>query len=150
VLREARLEALDIANLNSPLQTVISGPVAELERSQAPIEAAGAMLWKRLPVSAAFHSRYMADAAREFEAVLREARFEAPRMTVLSNVTAAPHEHGRVAELLARQIAHSVRWTETVRWLLRLPEPRFSELGPGNVLTGLLKRVQQEDGGAAR
>jgi trans-AT polyketide synthase/acyltransferase/oxidoreductase domain-containing protein len=65
-------------------------------------------------------------------------------MPVLSNVTARPHEPGGFAELLARQIAEPVRWTDCVRWLLALPAPECSELGPGNVLTGLVRRVRQE------
>lgn len=148
-LRAAGLTGLDVANFNSPQQTVISGPLGEIEASQRVLEAAGAMLWKRLPVSAAFHSRYMADAEREFAAKLREVEFSAPRIPVLSNVTAAPHDPAAIKELLARQISHSVRWTEIVRWLLRQPAPQFFELGPGNVLTGLVKRVQMEDGRAA-
>lgn len=108
------------------------------------LTAAGATLWRRLPVSAAFHSRYMAEAARAFRSVLARATFAAPRLPVLSNVTARPHEPGGGAELLARQIVEPVRWTECVRWLLAQPEPEFSELGPGNVLTGLVRRVRQE------
>jgi len=150
VLRDAHLGALDIANLNSPQQTVISGPVSELEQSQKPLEVAGAMLWKRLPVSAAFHSRYMVDAERAFAALLRDVELAPPRIPVISNVTAAPHEPGAIKEKLAQQISHSVRWTETVRWLTRQPEPVYSELGPGNVLTGLVRRVQMEDGKSGR
>ena len=143
-LRAAGLEGLDLANLNSPLQTVIAGPGAELARSEAVLTAAGATLWRRLPVSAAFHSRYMAEAARAFRAVLARSTFAVPRLPVLSNVTARPHEPGGFAELLARQIAEPVRWTDCVRWLLALPDPECSELGPGNVLTGLVRRVRQE------
>ena len=145
-LSTAWLDGIDIANLNSPLQTVISGPVTELEQSQKAIEGAGAMMWKRLPVSAAFHSRYMVDAERAFASILRDAEFAPPRMPVLANVTAAPHEPAAIKEMLAKQISHSVRWTDTMRWLLRQPEPKFTEVGPGNVLTGLVRRVQMEDG----
>lgn len=148
-LRAAGLAGIDMANFNTAQQTVISGPVAELEASRAPLEAAGAMLWKRLPVSAAFHSRYMAEAERAFAATLRDVEFAAPRLPVLSNVTALPHEPGAIKDLLARQISHPVRWTESVRWLLRQPAPQFTEVGPGNVLTGLVRRIQTEEGKAA-
>lgn len=148
-LQSAGLGALDVANFNTSLQTVISGPVPELERSQQALEAAGATLWKRLPVSAAFHSRYMVEAERAFAAVLREVPLAAPRIPVLSNVTAALHEPASIKDLLAKQISHSVRWTETVRWLARQPGVQFSELGPGNVLTGLVRRIQTEDGRAS-
>lgn len=145
-LRSAGLDALDVANFNTPLQTVISGPVPELEQSQRVLEGAGASLWKRLPVSAAFHSRYMVEAERAFATVLRDAPLAAPRIPVLSNVTAALHELASIKELLAKQISHSVRWTESIRWLARQPGVQFTELGPGNVLTGLVRRIQTEDG----
>lgn len=147
-LQAAGLGALDIANFNTSLQTVISGPVPELEQSQKELEAAGASLWKRLPVSAAFHSRYMVEAERAFAAVLRDVPLASPRIPVLSNVTAAPHDPATIKELLAKQISHSVRWTETIRWLARQPGAQFTELGPGNVLAGLVRRIQAEEGRA--
>lgn len=147
-LQSAGLGALDVANFNTSQQTVISGPVRELEQSQNALEAAGATLWKRLPVSAAFHSRYMVEAERAFAKVLYEVPLAAPRIPVLSNVTAALHEAASIKEMLAKQISHSVRWTETVRWLARQPGVQFTELGPGNVLTGLVRRIQTEDGRA--
>ena len=69
-LTAAGLHSMDIANLNSRSQTVISGPERDLAMSQTVLEQAGAQLCKRLPVSAAFHSRYMAEAERDFEAFL--------------------------------------------------------------------------------
>jgi trans-AT polyketide synthase, acyltransferase and oxidoreductase domains len=142
-LKVSGLGSLDIANLNSPSQSVISGPEKDLEVSRAILEQAGAQLWKRLPVSAAFHSRYMIEAEREFEVFLESLTFAEDHLPVLSNVTARLHDQS-IKKMLARQITQPVRWTECVQWLLGKPEPDFLELGPGNVLTGLLRRIKME------
>jgi polyketide biosynthesis malonyl-CoA-[acyl-carrier-protein] transacylase len=143
-LTAADLNAIDIANLNSRNQTVISGPEIDLERSQLILEKAGTQLFKRLPVSAAFHSRYMAEAELEFGAFLESFVFADPRIPVVSNVTARLHESAGIKSMLARQITQPVRWTETVQWLLQQPEAEFLELGPGTVLTGLVRRIKME------
>jgi trans-AT polyketide synthase/acyltransferase/oxidoreductase domain-containing protein len=144
VLGASKLDTLEIANLNSPLQSVISGPEIDLMQSQSILEQAGAQLWKRLAVSAAFHSRYMKEVEQEFEAFLRPFEFANPRIPVLSNVTAQLHVHSNLKKTLARQITEPVRWTETIQWLLGQSEPDFLELGPGTVLTGLLRRIKME------
>jgi malonyl CoA-acyl carrier protein transacylase len=143
-LATAGLQSMDIANLNSGSQTVISGPERDLAMSQTVLERAGAQLCKRLPVSAAFHSRYMGEAERGFEAFLKAFVFAEPRMPVLSNVTARPHDLAKIKQLLAKQITHPVRWTESVQWLLQQPRAEFLELGPGNVLSGLIRRIKME------
>ena len=144
VLSSPGLEGVDIANLNSPLQTVISGPESAIDRARPLFEAAGARMFHKLAVSAAFHSRYMRAAAEEFRGVLRTCDFAPPRIPVLSNVTARPHEAGSIADRLADQIDHPVRWVETLGWISRMPEARFEEIGPGNVLAGLVRRFQSE------
>jgi malonyl CoA-acyl carrier protein transacylase len=148
----AGLNSIDIANLNSRSQTVISGPERDLEASQMILEQAGAQLFKRLPVSAAFHSRYMAEAEHHFGAFLESFVFAEPRILVVSNVTARFHDSSKIKQMLARQITQPVRWTESMQWLLQQPEPEFLELGPGNVLTGLIRRIKMETQplGAAR
>jgi malonyl CoA-acyl carrier protein transacylase len=143
-LAAAGLSSIDIANLNSRSQTVISGPEGDLAASQIVLEQAGAQLWKRLPVSAAFHSRYMVEAEHEFGNFLEAFTFAEPRIPVLSNVTARLHDSSKIKQMLSRQITQPVRWTESMQWLLQQPEPEFLELGPGNVLTGLLRRIKME------
>jgi malonyl CoA-acyl carrier protein transacylase len=91
-LTAAGLNSIDLANLNSPSQTVISGPEKDLQSSQILLEKAGAQLFKRLPVSAAFHSRYMAEAEYHFGAFLQPFAFAEPRIPVVSNVTARLHD----------------------------------------------------------
>jgi trans-AT polyketide synthase, acyltransferase and oxidoreductase domains len=143
-LATAGLNSIDIANLNSPSQTVISGPENDLETSQTILERAGAQLCKRLAVSAAFHSRYMTEAEQNFGTFLESFGFAEPRIPVVSNVTARPHESSQIKQMLARQITRPVRWTESIQWLLQQPEAEFLELGPGNVLAGLIRRIKME------
>ena len=142
VLIDANLLGTDIGNLNSPAQTVISGPENEIVAAENWLEKAGAQLYRRLPVSAAFHSRYMVRAEQDFRTFLPSITFTEPRIPVLSNVSARPHVSAEVASNLAAQITHPVRWTESIEWLLQKPEPQFVEIGPGNVLSGLLKRIR--------
>ena len=144
VLTEADLSGIDIANLNSTNQTVISGPEQEVVASQNRLEKAGAQFFKRLPVSAAFHSRYMVRAQQEFATFFQQISLAEPRIPVVSNVTARPHILSELKGKLAFQITHSVRWTECVEWLLQQPGAEFVEIGPGNVLTGLVRRIQME------
>ena len=132
---------VDIANLNAPEQTVLSGPPAEVKAAAAALaEAATAVV--PLKVSGAFHSRRMAGAAQEFGAFLRGYRFAPLKLRVIANTTAQPHTDADLAAELERQLTAPVRWSETVRYLLRQPEPRILEVGPGQVLTGLVRRIQ--------
>ncbi|NGO72508.1 ACP S-malonyltransferase [Streptomyces boncukensis] len=143
VLDGARDAAVDVANLNAPDQTVVSGPADAIDAVRADFESAGARTL-RLPVSGPFHSRHMAPAAGPFAAVLRRHRFGRLRIPVVANVTARPYRDGEVAELLVRQLTEPVRWTETLSYLLGLPDPDLHEIGPGTVLSGLTARIRQE------
>ena len=147
-LSAAGLHSIDIANLNSPRQTVISGPENDLGACETALEKAGAQLVKRLPVSAAFHSRYMNEAEREFGMFLDSVVFAGPRIPVFSNVTARLHEPAKIKGMLAQQITQPVLWSETIQSLLRQPEPKFTEVGPGNVLIGLLRQFEMETSAA--
>jgi trans-AT polyketide synthase, acyltransferase and oxidoreductase domains len=144
VLTDASFLGIDIANLNSPGQIVISGPESEIIAAQSWLEKAGAQLYRRLSVSAAFHSRYMMLAEQEFRSFLQSVTFAEPKIPVLSNVTARPQVSSDIGSNLASQITHPVRWTESIEWLLQSPDPHFVEIGPGNVLTGLLRRIRME------
>ena len=99
-------------------------------------------LFVPLKVSAPFHSRYMRDAEREFGAVLETGTFEPPAVTVIANVTAAPYETDKLRETLASQIGHSVRWLDTMVYLMRQGVTTFEEVGPGNVLTKLAAQIK--------
>lgn len=134
---------IDVANFNSFEQTVVAGPKADLDAVTPAIEAAGARMVVPLNVSAPFHSRYMRDAQREFEAFLQGFTFAAPAIPVISNVRARPYEPDMVRATLAEQIGNSVRWLDSMLFLMEKPEPDFTEVGPGQVLTKLLKQIQK-------
>jgi malonyl CoA-acyl carrier protein transacylase len=143
------LARLDVANFNTPLQTVISGPVEDVNRAGPLFEKAGAQMYVPLPVSAAFHSRYMADAAAAFREFLAPLSFEAPRIPVVANATAQTYPTADASAaakaLLVDQNTHSVEWTKSMRLLMSLGVTQFTEIGPGNVLTRMLPQIQQEN-----
>jgi len=131
------------ANLNTPDQTVISGDPPAVERAGAGCKAAGAKRVLPLKVSGAFHSPLMAPAADGLRAMLAEANFAEPEFPVVCNAAAEPiHSAIEARRLLAEQLTAPVRWVECVQKLVALaPGARFFELGPGNVLGGLLRRI---------
>jgi malonyl CoA-acyl carrier protein transacylase len=135
---------LDVANFNSFDQTVIAGPREDLAAVRPDFEAAGVRGYIPLNVSAPFHSRYMRDAAAAFADVLARASLTLPAMPVIANVTAAPYDPGAMRETLARQIAHSVRWLDTVLYLLDQGVMTFEETGPGSVLTKLVAQIRKK------
>jgi len=133
-------DRIDVANLNAPDQTVISGPVDEVTALIEALERAD-LRALRLNVSGAFHSRYMAPAAERFGAFLERYRFAELKLPVISNVTARPYGRVELADLLRRQLTEPVRWVESIEHLMTLPDPVFQEVGPGHVLTGLVRRL---------
>ena len=150
VIADSGLNGIDVANFNSPAQTVVSGPVDEIQRAGPLFEAAGARMFMPLPVSAAFHSRYMADAAKAFADFLAPMTFSAPEVPVVANVTAQPYPTADAStstkSLLVDQITHSVQWTQSVRYLIANGVAQFSEMGPGNVLARLVQQIQKDAG----
>jgi [acyl-carrier-protein] S-malonyltransferase len=136
------------ANLNSPEQTVISGDPDAVRRAGEGCKARGAKRVVPLKVSGAFHSPLMAPAAEGLAAALAGARFEDPAFPVVANATAEPVRRAEDAtRLLIEQLTAPVRWTECMRAAAALaPGAVFVEVGPGNVLSGLLKRIVPEAG----
>ncbi len=137
---------IDVANFNSFDQTVVAGPKDDLQTVQPVLVDAGARACLPLNVSAPFHSRYMKDAEEEFAAFLAGFAFQAPAIPVLANATGAPHEPTFVRETLARQIGSSVRWLDSMIWLLDRGVTEFEEVGPGTVLTKLLAQIRKKRG----
>lgn len=148
VIQENGLSTIDVANFNSPSQTVISGPVDDIKRAGPFFEKGGAQMYMPLQVSAAFHSRYMTEAANAFADFLAPMSFTAPRIPVVANVTAQPYPADPTSSgaksLLVNQITHSVQWTRSIRFLSSRGVTQFSEMGPGNVLTRLVQQIQQQ------
>ncbi|MEZ5320029.1 MAG: ACP S-malonyltransferase [Vicinamibacterales bacterium] len=134
---------LDVANFNSLDQTVIAGPLEDLAAVKADLTAAGGRVIP-LKVSAPFHSRYMRDAQGAFAAALEGVTFRPPAIPVVANVTGRPYAADAVRETLARQIGHSVRWLDTMIFLLDQGVDTFEETGPGQVLTKLAAQIQKK------
>ncbi|HSJ13533.1 MAG TPA: ACP S-malonyltransferase [Longimicrobiales bacterium] len=138
------------ANYNSPGQIVISGDVPAVERAMALAKEAGAKRAVRLNVSGAFHSPLMQVAEAGLEAQLAAVSLTEPRFPVVSNVTAEPVQDVVSARrLLIRQLTAPVRWSAGVQAMVTAGVARFVELGPGNVLTGLLRRIDRSAAGIA-
>jgi len=152
VIADNGLSTIDVANFNTQSQTVVSGPVEDIKRGGPFFEKAGAQMYIPLQVSAAFHSRYMADASQAFAEFLAPMSFSAPRIPVVANVTAQPYPtenaSASVKSLLANQITHSVRWMDSVRYLAAQGVSEFREIGPGNVLTRMVQQIQQQKAAA--
>lgn len=147
VIKDNGLANIDLANFNSPSQIVISGPVEDISRAKPLFEKAGAQMFVPLSVSAAFHSRYMADAARSFADFLTPISFAPPKIPVIANVTAQPYPTENASSsaksLLVDQITRSVQWTQSIRYLMSRGVTELKEIGPGNVLTRLVQQIQQ-------
>jgi [acyl-carrier-protein] S-malonyltransferase len=139
------------ANLNAPDQTVISGDPDAVTAAGDACKAAGAKRVLPLKVSGAFHSPLMAPAGDGLRAALAATSLEAPNFPVVANATATPVlTTPEAVRLLGDQLTAPVRWVECVRALAALaPGARFVELGPGTVLSGLLKRIVPEATSAA-
>lgn len=148
VLRDHGMNGIDVANYNSPSQIVVSGAIDEIKRAGPMFEAAGARMYMPLQVSAAFHSRFMVDAATKFADFVGTLSFTAPRVPIVANVTAEPYPTENASEavrtLLVKQITSSVNWTQSIRYLLARGVTEFKEIGPGNVLTRLVQQIRQE------
>jgi len=141
VLKDASFESIDIANLNSPKQTVISGRKEDIDAVKTVFEDAGVRLFIPLKVSGAFHSRYMQDAQNEFAGFLNNFEFQPVQIPVIANYTAAPYQDTETINNMVQQISSPVRWVESIQYLKQQPEPEFEEVGPGNVLTKLIKQI---------
>jgi len=132
------------ANLNSPEQTVISGHAEAVKRAVELASAGGAKRAVMLPVSAPFHSALMQPAAQRLEADLNATAFHALRVPLVNNADAELTTSGDEArEGLVRQVTLPVRWEESVRELVDQGVNTFVEVGPGRVLTGLLRQIDR-------
>ena len=137
--------AVVVANYNSPGQTVISGAVAALEAAGEALKAAGAKRVIPLKVSAAFHSPLMHDAAQALAAHVARTTIVAPVIPVISNITAQPLQTpADIASELPAQVESAVRWVSTIQYLIADGVTHFVEIGAGNVLSGLIKRIAPE------
>jgi [acyl-carrier-protein] S-malonyltransferase len=139
-------ETLQIANLLCPGNIVVSGHVGACERFVDLAMAAGAMKVIPLPVAGAFHTPLMRSAVERLRSALADVPLQRPRIPVISNVDARPHDNpDEIRTLLIQQICSQVRWEDSMRYLLdEQGITAFYEIGPGRVLCGLLKRIARK------
>ena len=139
------------ANYNCPGQLVISGAVEAVDIACEKLKAAGARRALRLPVGGAFHSPLMEPARAELAEAIAEAPIHTPVCPIYQNVDAKPRtDPAVIRENLIAQLTAPVRWTQIVRNMLADGATEFTELGPGNVLQGLIKKVDAEAAAESR
>jgi [acyl-carrier-protein] S-malonyltransferase len=136
---------VDVANLNSPGQIVLSGEASKIAQAVSLAKEYGARKAVELQVAGAFHSRLMTSAYVKLQKVLAETSIKSPEVPVVCNVNAQTvSEPDEIRRTLAEQVTGSVRWTESVNYLLdQLHCTQFVELGPGGVLAGLVGRIRK-------
>ncbi len=140
--REQSGEYVGIANDNCPGQLVISGTIKALEQAMSLARERGAKRAIRLAVSIAAHSPLMESAAGVFRRALDEAPFREPSVPLIANATAGPvTDPAQLRQVLGSQLTSPVRWTESIRWLIEQGVTRFVEIGPKDVLIGLVQRI---------
>jgi [acyl-carrier-protein] S-malonyltransferase len=139
-----RIGVVQLANLNCPGQIVISGTKAGVEEACAVAKASGAKRAIPLDVSGPFHSELMRPASQHLSEVLSKAFLEDAKIPVISNVKAEPESNAaQIQDLLVRQLYSPVLWEQSVRQLIELGVTVFVEIGPGKVLSGLVKKVDR-------
>jgi len=140
IIKNNDLTKIDIANINSPSQIVLAGPVEDMHRAEK-IFLKKKTNYIPLNVSAPFHSRYMQPVMEEFSQFLTQFEYADLKIPVISNVHARPYKAGDIVDNLRDQICGTVQWTDTVRYLIGLGQFDFEEIGPGNVLTKLVDNI---------
>lgn len=136
---------VQMANINSPEQIVLSGAKDKILEAEKLAQAAGAKKTVVLPVAGAFHSPLMASAAGKLEQVLAGMTLQAPVVPVVSNVTGRPHgSPSEIKALMVRQVTSSVQWVGSIEWFKQAGVTEYIECGPGKVLSGLIKRIDKD------
>ena len=136
---------VEIANDNSPMQIVISGIKENLIQSEKIFKQNGAKKFVFLNVSAAFHSKIMLKAEKRMKHFIDNSIFKDPRIPIISNYTAVSSKDKLVlSNNLSKQMSNRVKWVESVQFLDKMQEDTIIEIGPGKVLTGLIKRISNK------
>lgn len=142
ICRDASCE---IANLNCPAQVVISGKREAVDKAKEEALSRGAKRAIDLEVSGGFHSSLMREAAVNFSDFLKKFNLENSSIPVISNVTARPQQNKEeIAQNLIKQIFSPVLWEDSIRFIAAQGVKTFYEIGPGNVLKGLLRKINPE------
>lgn len=134
-----------IANLNCPGQIVISGAKGNIDKAMEMAKAAGAARAVPLPVSGAFHSPLMASAREGLAQVIAGVAFNDPSVPIIANTSAQPITRAaEIAPELTNQMLSSVQWQRSVEYMISNGVSTFAEIGPGKVLTGLIRRINKD------
>jgi len=134
-----------VGNSNTPAQIVLSGTIDAIEKVCQKAKDLGVKRFVILPVSGAFHSPLMQSAADEMESVLERARITVPKVEVISNLTARPYEDSsEIKKMLVEQITHTVKWQESIVYMASMGASHFVEIGFGEVLKGLIRKILPE------
>ncbi len=137
-------EVVAPANYNCPGQVVISGSIEGIDKACEQLLAAGAKRALKLKVGGAFHSPLMQPAQEELTEAIEAAKFETPKCPVYQNVDGKPHtDPEEIKANLIKQLTGAVRWTQDVEAMIADGANEFIELGPGNVLQGLVKKINK-------
>ena len=133
---------VEIANDNSPLQIVISGSNHDIENSEQIFMSNGVKKFVKLNVSAAFHSKFMIEAQKKLSYEIDKINFVDPSCAIVSNYDASINNSiNKIIENLKLQMSNRVRWTESIKNIEEKGESQIIEIGPGKVLSGLIKRI---------
>lgn len=133
---------VEVANKNTPKQTVIAGALEDILSIRSLIEDKGGIV-HLLQVSGAFHSTRMSAAAEQFSDFLNDIEFQKPLFPVISNVTARPHEQQKIKELLVKQVYSPVEWVESVHWVEQQGSIEYHEIGPKPLLHKMVKQIKE-------
>lgn len=144
VLKEGGFERIDIANINTPSQIVISGLKEDIERAKSVFEAAGAKNYVILKVSGAFHSRYMEDSKILFSEYIKQFYFNPLKIIVISNKTSRPYKTTEIKKNMSDQITSSVMWNDSIRYIMGKGDVEITQVGPGTVVAGLVQSIKRE------
>ncbi len=138
--------SVEVANHNSPLQVALTGQKEALEKAAELAKKKGARLAKPLKVSGPWHSRFMADAKEPMRRALEACTPAPPALPVIANITAEvyPVEPARIRATLLEQIVSPVRWADSMNRLIRDGRRLFVEVGPGKVLSGLMRDISRD------
>lgn len=135
---------LELANLNCPSQTVVSGRKEDIDRAEEIFMNNMSCSYIKLKVSGAFHSKYMTKASMVFADFIKDIAFHKMEIPVISNYTARPYTYDTLKENLVLQINHPVNWTESIRFIMGRGNVTVQQCGFGKVLTNLQKKLESE------
>lgn len=143
ILKQNHLDRIDVANYNSPSQTVLSGIKEDIEDAKSIFEEKNAR-YIILKVSGAFHSRYMKEAQDSYRTYINNFEFNALEIPVISNVSARPYKNDEIKANLVEQMTNSVQWLDTIRYFMGINVNNIVQVGPGLALTNLQKAILRD------